>query len=114
MAKFFGKIGFVIPINTGDSVYEEEPIERDYYGDVLKNNRKWENGDGLNDNINLNNTISILSDAYSNQNFANIRYIVWMGSAWKVTNIEVQRPRLILTIGGVYNGITVGSGPCIG
>lgn len=106
MAKFFGKIGFVIPINVGDSVYEEKPIEKDYYGDVLKNNRRWENGDGLNDNVNLNNTISILSDAYSNQNFANIRYVKWMGSYWKVTNIEVQRPRLILTIGGVYNGPT--------
>ena len=77
--------------------------ERDYRGDVLRNTRKWENGEHLNDDLNVNNQISIVADAYANENFFAMRYISWMGAYWKITNVEVQRPRLILTIGGVYN-----------
>lgn len=103
MAKFFGKIGFTKIEETAPGVYRELTNERDYRGDVLRNTRKWENGEHLNDDLNVNNQISIVADAYANENFFAMRYISWMGAYWKITNVEVQRPRLILTIGGVYN-----------
>ena len=64
----------------------------------------YENGSGLNDDLVLNNQLSIVADAYANQHFFAIRYVRWMGALWKITNVEVQRPRLLLTVGGVYNG----------
>lgn len=103
MAKFFGKIGFTKTEETAPGVYREVTTERDYRGDVFRNTRKWENGEHLNDDLNVNNQISIVADAYANENFFAMRYISWMGAYWKITNVEVQRPRLILTIGGVYN-----------
>ena len=103
MAKFFGTIGFTTTEETAPGVFRAVTTERDYRGDVLRNTRKWENGEHLNDDLNVNNQISIVADAYANENFFAMRYISWMGAYWKITNVEVQRPRLILTIGGVYN-----------
>lgn len=104
MGKFFGKIGYSETIETAPGVWESHIIERMYYGDVTRNTRRLENSQGINDDINISNLISIVADAYAYQNFFAIKYVEWMGSRWKITNVEVQRPRLILTIGGVYNG----------
>lgn len=105
MAKFFGKVGYgEDTVETRPGVWEVKPVERSYYGDVLQNSRRWENGEHLNDNLNINNKISIVADPFAYQNFHAIRYVEWMGAKWEVTNVEVQYPRLILTIGGVYNG----------
>lgn len=105
MAKFYGKIGFVKTEDQGDGVWVEKPIEREYVGDVVKNNRRWDTpSDQINDNLNLNNTISIISDDFAINNMSFIKYVEWMGSFWDISTIEIQRPRLILTIGGVYNG----------
>ena len=106
MGKFCGAIGFSEMTETFPGVWEEVITERSYYGDVTRNIRKWERGDGLNDDLNVNNLISIVADPYAASHFFNMRYAVWCGARWKVTNVEVQRPRLILTIGGVYNGPT--------
>ena len=103
MAKFYGQIGYAETKETAPGVWREVITERTYTGDVLRNTRRWENSENLNDNLNVNNLISIVADAFAYQNFFAIRYIVWAGSKWKITNVEVQRPRLILTIGGVYN-----------
>lgn len=104
MAKFYGSIGYADTIETSPGVWEESMTELPYYGDVLRNSRRYEKGESINDNLTLNNMISIVADAFANQNFSKIRYVVWMGASWKVTNVEVQRPRLLLTIGGVYIG----------
>ena len=106
MAKFSGLIGYVETPETAPGVYTEVVTNRNYFGDVIRNTRKWEPGQNLNDNLNVNNTISIVADAYANQNFHAMRYIQWMGAYWEITSVEVLRPRLILTIGGVYNGNT--------
>lgn len=105
MAKFYGTIGFVETIETAPGVCSEKLTEHNYYGDVLKNISKWENGEQLNDNVNVANKISIVADAYANEHFYAMRYVRWMGSAWKILSVEVSRPRLILTVGGVYNGL---------
>ena len=77
--------------------------ERPYYGDVIRNARRWENSGNLNDNLVINNTISIIADEFARCNIGAMKYVRWNGEAWKITNVEVQRPRLILTIGGLYN-----------
>lgn len=104
MAKFYGTVGYVETVETAPSVWDEQIIERQYYGDVVKNTKRYEKGEGLNDNLNVNNTISIVADAYAEQHFFAIRYVEWMGARWKVSSVDVQRPRLILSLGGVYNG----------
>lgn len=104
MSKFFGKVGFVIMQETAPDVFREETVERDYYGDVTKNVRRYQNTSNLNDDLNVSNTISILADPFAIQNFHALRYVHFMDADWKVTDVEVQYPRLNLTIGGVYNG----------
>lgn len=103
MAKFHGIIGYVQTEETAPGVYNEVVTERTYTGDILRNNRRWENSERLNDNLVINNQFSIVADVFAYENFQNIRYIQWMGTSWKVNSIEIQRPRLILTVGGVYN-----------
>ena len=104
MAKFYGNIGFAETVETEPGVWVEEMTVRPYYGDLVRNTRRLENSGGVNDNVNISNDISIIADPYANHNFHSIRYIEFMGAKWKVSNIEFQYPRLILTIGGVYNG----------
>ena len=102
MAKWCGKVGYAVSVKISPGVWDSQITERQYYGDVIRNTRRLESGEHLNDNINVNNLISILADEYAYQNFQGIRYVEFMNSLWKVTNVEVQHPRLILTIGGVY------------
>lgn len=105
MAKFYGLIGYANTVETAPGVYEEQITTKEYYGDLLRNSRKLQtSSDSLNDNINVANEISILADPFANNNFHSMRYVEFMGSKWKVTSVDVQFPRLILTIGGVYNG----------
>ena len=103
MAKWFGVLGYAETVETAPDVWEETIVEHSYYGDVIKNSRKLQASGYLNDDINIANEISILSDPYANLNFHNMRYAVYLGTKWKVTNVGVQYPRLILSLGGVYN-----------
>ena len=104
MAKFFGKVGFATTVKTKPGVMTETIVERSYYGDVMQNSRQLvDDGDVISD-ISVQNTIEILADAYADENFFAIRYIEWSGVLWIVQNVQVKRPRLILRLGGVYNG----------
>lgn len=107
MAKFYGAIGYAEAIEgTGDDegIWKDEIVERRYYGDVLRNTKRWSNGESINDNLQINNQISIVADAYAWEHFYAMKYVKWMGTCWKITSVEVQRPRLLLTIGDVWNG----------
>lgn len=103
MAKFCGKIGYEVTVETEQDIYEESIVEYEYYGDVIKNRRRLDSSGSINDDINVSNQISIVADPFANNNFHSMRYVEWMGSKWKITDVEVQYPRLILTIGGLYN-----------
>lgn len=103
MAKFCGVIGYGEAKETYPGVWEESVTEKYYYGDILQFNRRTESSGNLNDDLNINNKISIVADPFVYQNFHMIKYVKWFGAKWKVTNAEIQFPRLILTIGGVYN-----------
>lgn len=104
MAKFYGKIGYASTVETKPGVYEEQIVERFYYGDLIRNTRRLQSADQVNDDINISNEISIVADPYATNNFHTMRYAVFMGTKWKISNVEVSYPRLILTLGGVYNG----------
>ena len=103
MAKFYGSIGYAELIEVNPGIWEEKITERKYYGDLIRNTRRLQTSDKLNDDINISNEISIVADPYANQNFHSMRYVEFMGAKWKINNVEVLYPRLILTIGGVYN-----------
>lgn len=107
MAKFRGVVGYNNgTVETNPGVWVEDIIEKTYRGDVIRNARKLEEGDRVNSNISVQNSISIVADAYAGEHFHAIRYIRWAGTLWTVTSVEVQRPRLILRLGEVYNGPT--------
>lgn len=104
MAKFYGEIGYAEIVEASPGVWREKITKRMYYGELIRNTRQLQSADQLNDNINVANEISIVSDPFANQNFHSMRYVQFMGAKWKITKVEVQYPRLILTVGGVYNG----------
>lgn len=104
MAKFYGIVGYAATGETVDGVWKENPImERPYYGDVVRNYKRTQSGGNLNDDVSLSNEISIVADPFAYQHCYAIRYVDYMGVRWKVESVEVERPRLILSLGGVYN-----------
>lgn len=105
--RFAGKVGYVIVDETPDDsgIYKEaEIVERFYKGDVVRQSIRNQAGQNINDDINISNQFSILADPFAWANFSRITYVEWMGAKWKVTTVEPQRPRILLTVGGVYNG----------
>ena len=107
MARFYGNIGFAIQEETEPGVFTERYEEKAYKGDVLRNGRRFDAGESINDDLNINNTISVIGNAYLYSHIPFIRYVRWLGSAFKVTSVEIERPRLTLTLGGVFNGAPV-------
>lgn len=109
MNRFYGEIGYAevaVEDVAQPGVWKEPIIERPYFGDVTRNTRQLRDDSKINSNVLTNNVISVVADAYAIQNFHAIRYIWWMGSKWEATSVDVQEHRLIITLGGVYNGPT--------
>lgn len=104
MAKFHGKIGYGETAETAPGVWADVIVERPYFGDVIRNTRSLQEGEKVNNDLSVGNSISIVADAYANLHFFAIRYVEWAGTLWTVSDVEVQSPRLILRLGGVYNG----------
>jgi hypothetical protein len=108
MARFFGAVGYgdsvETPVDSG--VWIDTINEVEYYGDVIRNSRRLEDGEGLNSDITVGNSISIVADQYATEHFFKIKYVRWAGTLWTVTSVEVKSPRLIMTLGSVYNGQT--------
>lgn len=106
MAKFFDVVGYghseEIPADSG--IYKDVITERPYYGDVKRNARNLSTGEHLNNDLSVDNSIEIVSDAYADEHYFAIRYIKWQGVRWTISKVAVVPPRLILTLGGVYNG----------
>jgi len=104
MAKFYGKIGYALPTEKALGVWEDVITELDYRGDVILNQERWQPTDQTNDDFNLDNSISIIADEYAYKNCGNMKYIIWGSTVWKIQSLKINRPRMILQIGGVYNG----------
>lgn len=106
MAKFYGAIGFATSVEDVDNpgAWNEEIVERKYAGDLIRNTRRLvPSSESTNDNINISNEISIVADPYANNNMYAMRYVVFQGAKWKIETVEVEYPRLKLSIGGLYN-----------
>lgn len=105
MAKIYGVIGYADTVETSPGIWEEVVVTRRYVGDLNRNSRRLESSGNLNDNVNVSNEISIVADPYAMNNFHKMRYVEFMGAKWKITSVDAStRPRLNLTVGGVYNG----------
>lgn len=106
--KFHGRIGFWLgDVETEPGVWKPNIVEKSYVGDILRNYRKFQPvSDKVNDDLTINNQFSILSDLYLRENLSSIRYVLWNGARWKINTVEINYPRIILEIGGVYNGKT--------
>ena len=102
MAKFYGTVGFVKTVESSPGVWTEQIVERKYYGNVISRTRSLQSN-GVNDNINIGDEISIVADPFANENYFAIRFVEYMGAKWKVQSISVQFPRLNLSLGGLYN-----------
>jgi hypothetical protein len=111
MARFYGRVGYGETIETAPGVWVDLVIERSYFGDVVRNARSLQQGENLNSDLSVQNSISIVADAYANEHFFAIRYVEWAGVLWTVSTVEVQSPRLLLRLGEVYNGPTVAVTP---
>lgn len=106
--KYYGAIGYGFQVETAphSGVYKDNIVERKCKGEMTRNSRRIREGENINDNITISNEISIIAHAYELQNYQNIRYAEFRGARWKVNYVEVKHPRLVLTLGGVYNGPT--------
>lgn len=105
MMRWYGKVGYSETVETKPGVYENQDTVREYYGDVKRNSTRWvTNSDSTNDDLTVNTQISIVADPFAFDNFYSIKWIEYMGVKWKVTVADPQPPRIILTLGGVWNG----------
>lgn len=105
MAKWRGVVGYAETVQTAPGVCADTIAERTYKGNVIRNtSRRSPNSDSTNDDLTINNQISIIADPFAYQNFHSIKYVEFMGTKWNVSSVEVQYPRLLLSVGGVYNG----------
>lgn len=103
--KFFGKIGLIQQKETNPGIWETVPEEREVYGDVLSNVRRWESsGETVNDSVTTSNRLSIVASRFLYEHLGAMRYVKWNGTVWEIRSAEIVRPRIILTLGGVYNG----------
>lgn len=104
MARFYGAVGFVFEATeTSPGIWTHEKAVRNYYGDIMKRRMSWEKGQAVNDDIKINHQISILADEYAEKHPYAMKWVMWKGVKWKVTSIEYERPRMILTLGDVFN-----------
>lgn len=107
MARFFGAVGFAEEnVETRPGIFEDIIVEHNYKGDVIRNARRFQDGSTIVDAITVDNDILILANKYAIEHIDVMRYVVWMGARWEISSVEIERPRLRLRLGGVYNGPT--------
>lgn len=104
MTKWYGKIGYIESVEKTPGVWEDLITEREYFGDLNRNTRRLQTTDQVNDNVDISNEISIVADPYAMDNFIAMRYAEWLNVKWKIASVDVQYPRLNLSLGGVWNG----------
>ena len=102
MAKYYGMIGFATQEETKPGIWEDVIEERPYKGDVLRNGRRYDRAEGINDNFTITNQFSIVSDAFLYSHIPALRYLEYMGSKFKIASADLDRPRVIISVGGVY------------
>lgn len=104
MARYFGKVGFGHDAETSPGVWKTQITEKRYSGDVVRDYRRLQDAEKVNKDLTTSTTVSIVANSYANENIRAIRYAEWKGVLFEVTNVDEEHPRLILQLGGVYNG----------
>lgn len=105
MARWFGKVGYSETVETAPGVWTPQDTIHEYYGDVIRHSTRWApDSNSTNDNLTVNTQVSIVADPFAFEKFYSIKWIEFMGAKWEITSVEPQFPRLLLTLGGVYNG----------
>lgn len=102
MAKYYGNIGFATQVETSPGIWEDAIVRRLYKGDVIRNSRRYDNAEGINDEFSLGNTFSIISDAFLYSHIPALRYLEYLGAKFKITSVDIDRPRVTISVGGVY------------
>lgn len=103
MARYHGYVGYAIDVEAYPGVWEEQISEHEYFGDVLKNRINMQQGSVVNAKITISNSISIIADPFAFEHVYAMRYVTYLGKKWSILNVSIERPRLILTLGGLYN-----------
>lgn len=105
MNKWYGIIGYVEDVEDEPGIWVQKATEKRYFGDILKNSSRWSaSNNSLNDNRIVDSQISIVTDPYAFQHFSSIKYVEFMGTVWEVSSIKPEYPRLIISMGGLWNG----------
>ena len=105
MAKFSGEIGFKFQPDIGSvGVWEPTITEKHYYGDIVNDVYKWNDGSKVNSDLNISNKFSIVANSFAVDNLGCMAYVKWRGVKWRIITAEIFGPRIILYIGGLYNG----------
>lgn len=102
MARYYGNIGFATQVETSPGIWEDVIEDRPYKGDVVRNGRRYDNSENINDDLVITNQFSIVSDAFLYSHIPSLRYIEYLGSKFKITSVDIERPRVIINVGGVY------------
>ena len=103
MPKCSGVIGYALAGETQPGVWTEGITEKRYIGDIIKDNRRIVDQGEINGSINISNNISVISNRFMLDNMAFMKYITYMNSKWKISSVDIKPPRIIITLGGVYN-----------
>ena len=104
MAKFSGKIGYAIQVESKPGVWTNQIVEKSYRGDYVLKQQRWETTEAVNNNLTLDNSVSIIADPYAYTNLGFMKYIIIGGKKWKISSLAINRPRIVIQIGGIYNG----------
>ena len=104
--KFHGKVGFwKSDEEVRPGVFRPVIEERSYTGELIRNARRFQfEADKKNQNLIINNQVSILSDIYLRENLSSVLYVIWNGIKWHVGSVDINYPRITLELGEVYNG----------
>ena len=103
--RYHGFIGYSVDVETYPGVWEEEIVEHELYGNVIKQRINVQGEKTVNPKITISNNISIIANPYAYEHVEAIRYATYLGKKWNVTDIEIQTPRIILTLGDIYNDV---------
>lgn len=104
MNRWYGKVGYIETVETEPGIWEEQETVREYYGEFVKKSSRFQVSGNVNDDRDVTVELSVVADPYLDLHFSSVRYVEFGGVRWKVNTIEPQRPRMILSLGGVYNG----------
>lgn len=102
--KFYGKVGFGIMTEVDQDIHRDVITERPYRGDIKRDDLYIDGKKDVNPDLKISQLISFVMDAFAVEHYFNIRYVLWQGVRWNVTNISREPPRLVLRLGDKYNG----------